>query len=268
MPEQQYSPLVSQLLTYGGVQFRRYPDYLALGFTEEHIPELIRLMQDEFHDYDENDASKVRWAAPVHAWRTLAQLQAETAIPTFFSILYKIDEDVGDVINEEFPELIAMIGTAAIPEAQRFLKNESNGLYARIVAASVLEKIGIARPEQRDTCIAHLTSTLMFYRHNDETFNAFIISSLVDLQSEESLPLIRKVFAADCAELQVQGDIEDVEISLGVRTGRSTPRPKFSSLFDDFIDETTPYTASPKISRNAKCPCGSGKKYKKCCLHQ
>jgi len=25
------------------------------------------------------------------------------------------------------------------------------------------------------------------------------------------------------------------------------------------------YTA-PKISRNAPCPCGSGKKYKKCCM--
>lgn len=23
---------------------------------------------------------------------------------------------------------------------------------------------------------------------------------------------------------------------------------------------------TPKIGRNAKCPCGSGKKYKKCCL--
>ncbi len=26
-----------------------------------------------------------------------------------------------------------------------------------------------------------------------------------------------------------------------------------------------PYTAPPKIGRNAPCPCGSGKKYKKCC---
>lgn len=27
-----------------------------------------------------------------------------------------------------------------------------------------------------------------------------------------------------------------------------------------------PYHADPKIGRNDLCPCGSGKKYKKCCL--
>jgi preprotein translocase subunit SecA len=35
--------------------------------------------------------------------------------------------------------------------------------------------------------------------------------------------------------------------------------------FDD-ADDTTPYKReSPKVGRNDPCPCGSGKKYKKCC---
>lgn len=29
-----------------------------------------------------------------------------------------------------------------------------------------------------------------------------------------------------------------------------------------------PYHADPKIGRNDLCPCGSGKKYKKCCLNK
>jgi hypothetical protein len=35
------------------------------------------------------------------------------------------------------------------------------------------------------------------------------------------------------------------------------------------IDETDEYEPSktlPKVGRNEPCPCGSGKKYKKCCL--
>ncbi|MGE3189469.1 MAG: SEC-C metal-binding domain-containing protein [Vicinamibacterales bacterium] len=28
---------------------------------------------------------------------------------------------------------------------------------------------------------------------------------------------------------------------------------------------TEPYRAPPKVGRNEPCPCGSGKKYKKCC---
>ncbi|MBX7226596.1 MAG: SEC-C domain-containing protein [Chitinophagales bacterium] len=27
-----------------------------------------------------------------------------------------------------------------------------------------------------------------------------------------------------------------------------------------------PITVAPKIGRNDSCPCGSGKKYKKCCM--
>jgi hypothetical protein len=33
---------------------------------------------------------------------------------------------------------------------------------------------------------------------------------------------------------------------------------------DDYV-APTPYIAPPKIGRNEPCPCGSGKKYKKCC---
>jgi uncharacterized protein len=32
--------------------------------------------------------------------------------------------------------------------------------------------------------------------------------------------------------------------------------------------ETTPYRRNtPRVGRNDPCPCGSGKKFKKCCLH-
>ncbi len=32
--------------------------------------------------------------------------------------------------------------------------------------------------------------------------------------------------------------------------------------------EAKPVTVEPKIGRNEPCPCGSGKKYKKCCLNK
>ena len=44
------------------------------------------------------------------------------------------------------------------------------------------------------------------------------------------------------------------------------------SLFDedeDEEDDIIPYTSKQnKIGRNEPCPCGSGKKYKKCCLNK
>ncbi len=34
---------------------------------------------------------------------------------------------------------------------------------------------------------------------------------------------------------------------------------------DEYVDFPEPYRAPPKVGRNEPCPCGSGKKYKKCC---
>ncbi len=39
------------------------------------------------------------------------------------------------------------------------------------------------------------------------------------------------------------------------------------SALEDRESGTEPYVSEPKIGRNDPCPCGSGKKYKKCCLH-
>ncbi len=35
----------------------------------------------------------------------------------------------------------------------------------------------------------------------------------------------------------------------------------------EVVSETATYHSGPKIGRNDPCPCGSGKKYKKCCLN-
>ncbi|HYN07349.1 MAG TPA: SEC-C metal-binding domain-containing protein [Vicinamibacterales bacterium] len=34
---------------------------------------------------------------------------------------------------------------------------------------------------------------------------------------------------------------------------------------DEAVEPQEPYRAQPKVGRNASCPSGSGKKYKKCC---
>ncbi len=46
--------------------------------------------------------------------------------------------------------------------------------------------------------------------------------------------------------------------------------PSYDSLPTDsfYMDNPQPYRReAPKVGRNDPCPCGSGKKYKKCCLH-
>jgi Protein of unknown function (DUF1186)/SEC-C motif len=49
------------------------------------------------------------------------------------------------------------------------------------------------------------------------------------------------------------------------RTWRRSTRPDGALPPPDVVVDRAPYRAQPKIGRNEPCPCGSGKKYKKCC---
>jgi len=47
--------------------------------------------------------------------------------------------------------------------------------------------------------------------------------------------------------------------------GETCPHCPFWANIDRFTHEPKPVTRPPRVSRNDPCPCGSGKKYKKCC---
>ena len=54
-------------------------------------------------------------------------------------------------------------------------------------------------------------------------------------------------------------DISEVEYMLNPQAFKAQPRMGMS-------DSMTIAHEDPKIGRNEPCPCGSGKKYKKCCM--
>ena len=219
-----YSEPVAQLLTLGEASGYRCPweDYSALGLTASDVPELIRMATDESLNDAESDSLLV-WA-PVHAWRALGQLRAESAIEPLLGLLHRVDDGDDDWIGEDMPEVMGLIGPAALPALSAYLRDASHGLWARIAAGECLGNIGSAHPDARDTCVSLLTSQLERFTENDEDLNAFIIASLVDLNAVESAPVMERAFAANAVELSVLGDWQDVQIELGLLDMRITPR--------------------------------------------
>jgi hypothetical protein len=260
-----YTYPTAQLLTYGecdwtGFRWQKWPNYLDLGFTTAHVTELIQMATDkELFGGDSKDNPMI-WA-PIHAWRTLAQLQAKAAITPLMSLFTEDD----DWITEELPVVYGLIGIKAIPTLAEYLGNQSHGVYPRVSAVYSLERIGNTYPEARIACVLALTRQLEKFVHNDPELNGFLISYLVDLKAIESLPIIKQAYNEDCVDCTIMGDLENVEIKLGLREYRSKP-PSHLSLAEKY--GLTPAQQTPlKIGRNEPCPCGSGKKYKKCCLN-
>ena len=221
-----YHPPVDKLLTLGDARtMRKWPDYRTYGLGPEHIPDLIRMVTDEDLNTVQSDSLQV-WA-PLHAWRALGQLRAESAVEPLTSLFHFVDDRHDDWIREEVPEALGMIGPAAISVVAAYLANASHGMWARVAAATSLEEIAKRYPESRSECVAILTRQLSQFEENTKTLNTFLIGPLIHLQAIESAPLMERVFAARRVDIAVYGDWEDVQIELGLLQERATPKPDY-----------------------------------------
>jgi uncharacterized protein DUF1186 len=238
MSRASYPSPVSKLLTVGSCKRDRdgWPDYLKHGFRPEHIPDLTRMALDPELNQAGSDNPEV-WA-PVHAWRALAQLRAEAAIEPLLELLRRIDDEENEWVGEELPEVYEEIGPAAIPALTAYLTDITHGLWARVAAVSSVQKIAARDFQARATCIPILIEQLSKSATQDPSFNAFLASALIDLQAKEALPVIRRAYSDGHVDETVIGDWEDVEIELGLRKERDTPRrPLFPFLFGPGADE-------------------------------
>jgi hypothetical protein len=166
--------------------------------------------------------------------------------------------------------VFGMIGPAAIPHIAGFLRDRSNPRYPVCTAIEGLKEIAERHPECRAECVGILARTLE-QAEADQVVNGFAVSALIDLAAIEVIDTIREAFRRESVDISIAGDAEDVEIAVGLRDCRSTRAPLFSGWLAQSDADRIPRTtrAVPrhsKVGRNDPCPCGSGRKYKKCCL--
>lgn len=266
-----YPEPVSKLLTMGDPEVHKWPDYLALGLSPEHVPDLIRMVLDDAL-YDD----PASWA-PIHAWRALGQLRAEEAIEPLTQLLQDIDDFDDDWALEEMPTVFALIGPAAIPTLADYILDTSHGTWARVTAARSLKEIGTNHPDVRSACVSVLTTALERFEMLEPEVNGFLILYLVDLEAVEAAPIMERAFEAGCVDPMVMGDWEDVQIELGLLEERTTPRSSPPESFPGGLGGMENIPALKKseaqrrlrgLGRNDPCWCGSGKKYKHCHLRE
>ncbi len=253
-----YSNSVNKLLELGKPKGdSEWLDYKALGITESDVPQLIEMFSDEKLNWADEESNEV-WA-PLHAWRAASQLRAKEAILPLIDLFESLQDDewaLGDL-----PQVMAMIGEDCIKPLAGCLLNGEDPEQSRMSAAECIKEIGKTIPEKKEECISILSNALSRADEAEGELNGMIVWFLLDLEAVSALNVIREVYKRDAVDISICGDIEDVEIKLGVRRFRDTPQPRYN-VFPFDIDSG----AKKKIGRNDPCPCGSGKKYKKCCL--
>ncbi len=245
-------------------------DYTAYGLTSADVSILVKLVQDDSFLDEEGNAYWV----PLHAWRALKAFmpQGVAALIEGFNLLAEDDWAL-----EEIPLVIAAAKDKAFQPLITFLQDAENDTEARGLAAASLAQIALEHKNLRKTVVDHLVKSLQQTTAEDAVLNGHIIAQLVRLRAGEAIDAIRKAFHEQRVDITVGGDLEDIEMDLGLRTERSTPRPNYQQLAMQEDDDDGEWEAEepaiaqvirtePKIGRNDVCPCGSGKKYKKCCM--
>src|SRR3954463_16237052 len=225
-----YAAPVRRLLNIGEARSYRqsdWPDYRArFGLQREHIDDLIRMASDTGVNQADSTSSEV-WA-PMHAWRALGQMRAEEAVLPLLALLRAAEDD--EAAGEELPAVFGMIGQAAISPLSAFLLDRSNPEPMASTALSGIKEIAARHPECRAECVGILMRMLEPRAETDPTISGFAVWALIDLGAVEAIDAIRDAFRRDAVDISVAGDVEDVEIALGLRAGRATPAPKYMVL--------------------------------------
>lgn len=246
-----YTSPVDKLLTYGKAEpaaVENWPNYLELGLEQEHIPELIRMATDPLLNWAESTSLEV-WA-PNHAWRTLGQLRAESAIKPLLTLFEDLEDS--DWVTDELPEVFGLIGPVALPILAEYIADPSIDEHARISATGGLAKIGTRWPEARSTSIEYLTNQLTHFTENGPELNGFLLASLMDLQATEALPVIEQAFAARSIDPSIAGDWEDVQIEFGLKSPAEIEQERAKALPETPFPSPAEKTLPPPISQKER----------------
>lgn len=247
------------------------------GFCEQDIAELLKLAEDmEIYDFDYSDTEEdegLEFFGVVHAWYALSELKAPEAKELFVKLIEQTnDEYHDDWILSAFRHLIKPYASEIYPYLIECIMTEQQDRWVRAEYLEVLKdmvKAGQLKLEELEKVIEFILKN-----SQDPIVNALTIGTCVDLKLTHFHELIVQCFKKRIVDIDHMGDLEDVEIAMGLRKKRETEREltemqKIFSGFRETIERALPFiNYEPKIGRNDFCPCGSGKKYKKCCLNK
>lgn len=224
-------PAVQQLAHLGDAwKEPEWLDYAALGLEPAHIAPLIEIVEARGQLWNESAGSGDLVWMPVHAWRALAQLRAAQALPTLLGLLHEIDDDGNEIIQEDLPDVLALIGPAVLETTGTYLCARDNPLWARISAAYALRNLARAYPETRPQVITLLEQVLEWFALNDRTLNGFLVAFLADLNAAAASPVVEQAYLANRVDENILGDFEDYQLAVGLLERRLTPRRRKTRL--------------------------------------
>lgn len=258
----------------------------AIAKREQITPELLKILEHAEQNVQEL-VYQEDYMAHIFAMYLLAQFRERRAYPLiakFFSIPGRITMDLtGDVVTEDLGRILASVSGGDISLMTSLVEDEEANEYVRDAALEGMVTL-VARGERsREEIMAYVQSLFRgkLRREHSHIWNGLVDAS-TDLYPEEVLEDIKQAYEDDLVEEFFIG-FESVDEAMALGKERVLEDLRKNRRYT-FIENTVsemewwacfkpppprqvPISSKKegKVGRNEPCPCGSGKKYKRCC---
>ena len=209
-----------------------------------------------------------------------------------------LDYLLGDAVTETSFRVLAATCDGDLQPLFEFVEDATADVFARSSMMDALVLTALLHPENRDAIAAFFRNLRQHCRDEDTDILIGWMEAVVDLGLADMEPELRAMFEAGlipsdyCVADEVLRDLKATSES-----GSITINSRYKSgLITDAIEELSKWHGysdaylarqsqqgirnasraipwaetfmheSPPVGRNDPCPCGSGKKFKKCCL--
>jgi hypothetical protein len=256
---------------------------------DEALPYLTSIARNDRYWRSEG----VEGWAPINAIHLLAFIGGKEALDAVLYATYNHAEEMGDWLTEDLPSILAYFGPSAFEALVLALGESKLEPFARNSVGRALHSIVRKNENLRERTIVAFVNAIT--NEKDMLARTLLVDVLIEFKErEKTLPLVRELFKKDLLDRSALQPKEVEEVYAGAYddtfhaddddpmdlfrndkskwysppeqdvAGLETPRAAEPSGIIGPIH--TPETRKKKPGRNEPCPCGSGKKYKKCCL--
>ncbi len=232
----------------------------------------------------------------LHSLLLLKEIRAYESLPKIISFLeydYEfLDFWLGDHKTETLWQCFYTLGFDQTDLLKNLLLRPSVDTYIKTSASEAMCQMVLHHPEKRNEILAIFKDVFTAFLNAsfdddliDSDFLGLSIGDAIYCDFFELLPIIKELYNKRYVNTFICGGygIVEKEFKKGVNTRKKISIKSIFEIYDDTLknwagyanerddfDEYLPIlpikNAVEKIGRNEPCPCGSGKKYKKCCL--
>ncbi len=276
-------PQILEQLERSAGWFPRTAVEAAVAKREELTPALLAILEKTIANAEEIAGGEEYgdYMAHLYALLLLAQFREVRALPLVLQFA-ALPEDVleglcGDFVGDDLARVIASVCGGETAEIEKLIVDAEHADPAGRAAAldSLLILVAVGK-KTRDEVAAYFGS---LYKGALERKPSFVwdalVSASLDLHAAEHAADIEQAYSDGLADPEFLA-LKDVKEELAHATGdplEAMAENPYFTMVNDVVKEMNGWACfrdkragAEKVGRNDACPCGSGKKYKKCCL--